>query len=225
MAPPAKSMESEKRLETIIAEIFHGSEAAHPFIIGIGGGAGVGKTTFSVLLKNVLEKKGKKVLIIPLDDFFRSPEERERLGTEWGENHIKLGEARRVLESIRNGDAGITKPKYNRATKIIEKETVRLDGIDIVIFEGIYAISGEKRLGNFLEFLDLPVFMSAELPDMKRWRFSQEAEKPHPRSKAGMERHWNLGVLPDFEKNILPSKKNARFVISVDSKHGFDITV
>ncbi|VVB60873.1 Uridine kinase [uncultured archaeon] len=208
----------------IIAEALDGLKSTLPYVIGIGGGAGVGKTTFANSLQNALECKGKNAIVLHLDDFFKSPEERQRIGTEWDENHVNLAEVRRVLESIRRGDSQITKLKYNRTTKKIEAETLELSGVDVVIFEGIYAISNEARLGNFLEFVDLPVFISAKLSDIKKRRFRQESEKPHPRTKEQMERHWNRGILPDLRKNILPSKKNARFIIDVDSNRNFSIT-
>ncbi len=214
-------MDSCSCLRQIVSEAL--SAKSTPYIIGIGGGAGVGKTTFADSLKNALEQECKKVLVMHLDDFFKSPEERRRLGTEWDENHINLAGARRVLESAKRGDAEATKQRYDRATGKIEQEQVDMSGADIIIFEGIYAISSEKRLGNFLEFIDLPVYLSAEIEDIRKWRFAQEAEKPHPRSLEHMEMHWKSGILPDLQRNVMPSKKNARFVINVDSNHGLSI--
>lgn len=210
-------------LKPIVSEAL--SAKRRPYIIGIGGGAGAGKTTFADLLKTALEREGKKVFVIHLDDFFKSPEERQRIGTEWDENHINLAEARRVLEGIKRKDAKITKPKYNRETRKIEQEIVDISGIDVAIFEGIYAISSEARLGNFLELVNLPVFMSADLSDIKKWRFLQEEKKPHPRSIEQMERHWNSGILGDLNRNILPAKRNARFIIFVDAAHNFKVSL
>ena len=214
-------MEHSSSVTQIVSEVL--SAKGRPCIVGIGGGAGVGKTTFADSLKSALEDKGKTVFVIHLDDFFKSPEERKLTGTEWDENHINLAEARRVLESIKRGAAKITKPKYNRTFRKIEPEIIDISGIDVAIFEGIYAIASDERLGNFLEFIGLPVFMSAEISDIKKWRFLQEEKKPYPRSREQMERHWNLGILPDLRNNILPSKKNARFIVSVDSSHEFSI--
>lgn len=212
-------------LNPIIAEAIRKSRGTKICIIGIGGGAGVGKTTLSDFLKSALEGKGKKVILLRLDDFFKPSEERARLGTEWDQSHINLAEARRVLEEIKQGKSEIKKPKYSRAAKKTETEYIDAAGADIVIFEGIYAISGEERLGNFLEFVDLPIFMSAELGDIKKWRFRQESEKPHPRTKEEMERHWDFGILPDLRNNILPSRKNARFIIDVEANHHFKVSL
>lgn len=217
-------MDSENCLSGIIKEIIAVSCKKKPCIVGIGGGAGVGKTALADVLKNALEQHGKKVLVVHLDDFFKSFEERQRIKTEWDENHINLALARRVLGGIKHKDAKIIKPKYNRATRKIESQVIDSSGIDVAIFEGIYAISSKARLGNFIKFVDLPIFMSAELSDIKQWRFLQEEKKPRPRSTEQMERHWNFGILPDLEKNIIPSEKNAKFVIHADSNHNFTIT-
>ena len=49
-------------------------------IIGINGAQGAGKTTFSKLLKVVLEQKfGMKVVQLSIDDFYLSRAEREEL--------------------------------------------------------------------------------------------------------------------------------------------------
>ncbi|MBU4245560.1 MAG: hypothetical protein KKE71_00810, partial [Nanoarchaeota archaeon] len=62
-------MKSEECLNIIISEILRLSKQVKCFIIGIGGGVGVGKTALVDALKVSLEEKGKKVAILHMDDF------------------------------------------------------------------------------------------------------------------------------------------------------------
>jgi uridine kinase len=117
----------------------------------------------------------------------------------------------------------LTKPRYDRELKTVISETIDVSGIDVIIFEGLYAIANTQRLGNLREFIDLPIYLSAGLDDIKEWRYEQEREKSHPRTPEQMDRHWTEGILPDLINNIAPSIKNARFVIEVESDHSFII--
>ena len=50
-----------------------------PFIFGISGGQGAGKTTLCIALARVLADEGKTALILSLDDFYLSKAERQHL--------------------------------------------------------------------------------------------------------------------------------------------------
>jgi D-glycerate 3-kinase len=51
-----------------------------PFIVGLAGGQGTGKTTISSIIKIILEKYFKlEVFKISIDDFYKTREERYRL--------------------------------------------------------------------------------------------------------------------------------------------------
>jgi uridine kinase len=190
-----------------------------PFIIGIAGPAGVGKSSMADELLRYLQLYGKKVLVIRIDDFFKSPEARQKLG-EWGPNHVRLDEVRRILGLIKQGHKFIQSEKYIRKPKkqMIPWE-IEMDGIDIVIFEGLYAISNSEGTGNLIEFVDLSVYLTASLQDVKRWRFQQEEEKPDGRNLEDMERHWKAGILPDTINNVKSTEKNADIIIEVDHDH------
>ena len=188
-----------------------------PFVIGIGGRSGVGKSTFAAALQDRLNTARFNALLIGADDFFKAPEERRHLG-EWGPHHLRLDEARRVLTAIKSGETSVRTQRYRRKpTKDLYDWQLSLDGIHVVIFEGLYAVSSDPALGSFLEFVDLPLFMKAREEDCKRWRFQQESEKPVSKSSDDMERHWAEGILPDTESNVNPSEANAEILIQVDS--------
>ncbi|MDP3041965.1 MAG: M28 family peptidase, partial [Candidatus Omnitrophota bacterium] len=80
--------------------------------------------------------------------FFKHPFDRALLGTEWDENHVRLQDLRYFMARVKKGEKIIGREKYNRDTLTLEEDIVNLEGIEVVILAGFYAVSNEDRLGN-----------------------------------------------------------------------------
>ena len=111
-------------MANLIKTALNVDEQAH--IIGINGAQGAGKTTFSKLLKLVLEQKfGMRVVQLSIDDFYYSRERREELAKTVhpllvtrgvpGTHDIKLAES--VLSSLCFAQANTITviPRFNKA--------------------------------------------------------------------------------------------------------------
>jgi len=194
-----------------------------PYIVGIDGASGAGKTFLAKTLKALFETREKKVLILELDDFLKSPGIRRGLSIAYGESeHVDLVEASSVLQKIKNREPETSKSKYNRVTKRIETETIDTSKVEIVIVEGCYAISNIGRLGNFLRFVNLGIYVHTRENQRKRWKMEQEMEKPHPRNKREFEHNWRAGT-NDLIFNIRFSRENANFVVRMGPGHIYNI--
>ncbi len=231
--------ENEKQSKSVAAEsakivadeiartVVKEAKPGHRYVIGVGGAAGIGKTFFSDALDGALKDQGRKNLIIDMDGFFKSPEERKALGTEWGEDHVRIDDMRNMLIALRSGAKEYKTKRYNRNAKTgmpkMEDWTISFEGYDTFIFDGLYSINNEGRLGNFLEYIDLPIYMDADMVDIQRWRFEQEKQKAYPRTDEQMERHWKEGIFSDTHRNVMPSKANTRIVIFVNSNRTMKI--
>ena len=202
-------------LEPIISRALSSQTSQGPLLIGLGGGAGAGKSTLAYFLKIGLEIKGKRVLIIGEDEFIKSPEKRKALGTEWDENHLNLPAAAKALQEIKAGQKSITIPSYDRQSRQVIEKKINLHSIDIVIFEGLHALSRERKLSKLGTFMDFGIFFEANIADLEIRRFQQEREKPYPRTSAQMSKHWREGIFPDLKRNIQPTKQHADFVIKL----------
>ena len=222
---PSSPLES---LQVFYAEVSGRAEASEgeaPYIIGLAGPSGVGKTTYANgALKEELEKRGRKVLVISMDSFFKDEKERQQLkeaGDGWSPEHVRIQEARRVLRLIKENKKEIRTERYVRnQIRKIESWTIDLEGIDTVIFEGLYALSRESSLGNWMEFVDLPLYMEADRELIYGWRWGRElAKKTLAREKEKFDHYWQYDLMPDFRSNILPSRVNASFILTADPDH------
>ncbi len=191
-----------------------------PYVAAFGGAAGVGKTELLQKIKIALKRNGKNALEIGMDDFYHPPPDR---GKEFGPGWLRLDEARDFMRRVKSGEKKIRRLRYDRDVwkekQELVDEIVDLEGIDVVLFEGLYVIAEDDHTGNFLEFVDFPVYMKANLEHIRQWKSEQEKTRPYPRSEEDLDIHWKTELMPDFQSNILPSKKNAKYIINVDFGH------
>lgn len=117
-----------------------------PFVVGLCGAQGSGKSTVSEGLMRRLEAGGLKVALLSIDDLYLGREDRERLGREVhplfrtrgvpGTHDLALGAA--VIEAC--GRAGrIALPRFSKEDddRRPESQWPRIDGpVDLILFEG-----------------------------------------------------------------------------------------
>ena len=119
-----------------------------PFIQGILGGQGTGKTTLAEVTKLILQHQGYSTVSISLDDIYKTYEERQKLQEQdnrliWrgppGTHDLDLGID--LLDNLRQGIPNVIinvprfdKSAYGGAGDRTEPE--QISNIDIVLFEG-----------------------------------------------------------------------------------------
>jgi len=206
-------------------------ERQTPYVVAIGGPAGTGKSTYiSDSLKKVLEKEGKKVLVLNMDSFFLKPDERstEDPGAEWDAGWIRRAKMEEFMERFRQDEKAIPVSNYDRdyyaAHGEYKEEVVDLDGVDIVLFEGVFTLSDDAYLGNPIEFADFPIYVHTGRENIEKWKRLQESRKAKPRSTERLNR-----LIKDEHKvtdaYIEPSKKNAFAVLHLDANHDITMTL
>ncbi|BAZ82630.1 glycerate kinase [Sphaerospermopsis kisseleviana CS-549] len=117
-----------------------------PFIQGILGGQGTGKTTMSRILSLILQELGYSTLSLSLDDLYKTYSDRLTLTQQdprliWrgppGTHDIDLGLS--VLDQIRQGNSPVTVPRFDKSaySGAGDRSTPEIvTNIDIVLFEG-----------------------------------------------------------------------------------------
>lgn len=135
------------------------SSSKKPFIIGVAGGSGSGKTT---VVENLIKVLGKKsVTFISHDDYYKNQDHlpiEERIKTNY--DHPKALETDLLISQLGELIAGkeVQQPTYDFVNHTRSLKTVLLKPNPVIILEGIL-IFESKKLRNLF---DLKVFVDTE---------------------------------------------------------------
>ncbi len=131
-----------------------------PYIIGIDGLGGAGKTTFAKDLKHELEQKGSHVTILHIDDYI--VESKKRYGTgfeEWKEYYffqwdIGLIQSQ-LFEKMHQYKSELMLPFYDHSTDKVVTKQVDIASASILLIEGVFLQRKEwKPFYDFTIFID-----------------------------------------------------------------------
>lgn len=162
MVRVTNSLEDARR--RIVEQVAEHAATGRPFLVGIDGGTGAGKSR----LANLLRKKAGAA-VVPSDDFFaaqitaagwakRSPAERARDYIDWR----RLRSA--ALEPLLTGDPAEWLPfdfsagRRPDGTYPFSSRPVRLDPTTLIVLEGVYSCRPELS-----DLLDLRVLAAGAL--------------------------------------------------------------
>ena len=184
-------------------------------VIGIAGGTGSGKTTFTESLVNIF---GDKVTVIHHDNYYKvldhlSYEERCKVNYD----HPDSFDTELMIEHIKKLRAGETveEPVYDYTVHNRDKEKhITLEPTEILIIDGILILA-EKEL---CELMDLKIFVDTDA-DVRLGRRILRDMTERGRSVDSVLTQYQTTVKPMHEKFVEPSKKNADIVILEGGKN------
>ena len=178
-------------------------------IIGIAGGTGSGKTT---VVKRIVESLSKdEVTVLPLDSYYKDSshipfEERQNINFD----HPDAFDWELLSEHIsmlRKGKA-IEQPIYSYITSTRQEETVHIEPREVVIIEGILALS-DKKLS---QLMDLRIFVDAD-PDERLIRVIQRDVLERGRTAEEVMERYVRVLKPMHLEFIEPAKRVADLII------------
>lgn len=187
-----------------------------PYIIGITGGSGSGKTTFLQRLKDMF--KDNELCVLSSDNYYRPSAEQE-VDEEGIPNYDLPGSIYRDeleidIQKLINGEV-VTRLEYtfnnpNRIPKNLEFKPA-----PILILEGIFVFHFQE----ISDLIDLKVFLyTSESTALSRRIRRDKVERNYPLEDV-LYRYENH-VLPTFRKYIEPIKDKADIIIN--NNHNFD---
>ena len=185
-----------------------------PFLIGIAGGSGSGKT---FLANKILNTFKDKVLIIQQDSYYK-----DLSGLEF---------KRRALENFDHPDSidiellkthinklligkSIDRPTYSFSKHIRKDKTKTLSPKPIIIIEGILILSFKELLNLF----SLKIFINID-SDIRFIRRLKRDIKQRNRSPLDVCRQYLSSVKPMHKKFVIPSKNNSDIIVKNESDH------
>jgi uridine kinase len=179
-----------------------------PFVIGVAGGTGSGKTTLTTNLKKAIADDA----IILSHDFYYcdnsniSYEERIKLNYDHPsafDTNLLIAD----IKKLKNGQA-IDHPLYSFVTYTRTGETVHLEPTPVIIVEGILIFENKE----LLDLMDIKVFVDADA-DIRLIRRLTRDVKERGRSLDSVVAQYMNTVKPMHEQFVEPSKKNADIII------------
>ena len=181
-----------------------------PFLIGITGGSGSGKTTFIKELRQAFS--AQEVCILSQDDYYFPRE--EQLTDEEGVKNFDLPKSidkksfRVDVERLLAGKA-VERMEYTFNNEKAEPKMLRFESAPVIIVEGIFVFHFKK----IRRLLDLKIFLHAKenLKVIRRIKRDQ-VERNYPIEDVlyRYEKH----VMPTFEQYIEPYMEDADIVVN-----------
>lgn len=192
-----------------------------PLIISIGGCPGIGKSTLAGILQKELNNKGITSVILSLDHYGLSQELRKQFTNELDPRRMQWNKLHDTLQTIKAGEKRITKPFIDQQTKKMGTETLQLDGIQCVIFEGTYTLSNIFPM-DYRSYADRAIYLETSLENIYNWKWEREFKKPTPRTEREFFHHMNA-IFADFIFHVYPSRKSADYIIQIDHSHHYSL--
>lgn len=188
-----------------------------PFIIGVAGGSGSGKTFF---LKCFLHHfSADEVCLISQDDYYRPINTQKLDENGWINFDLPEGiEDEKLLEDLKLLMAGqsIEKKEYTFNTNEENAKLMNKKSAPIIIVEGLFVF----HYPEIAKLFDLKIFMDADEEITLNRRISRdELERGYTRDMVMYQ--WVNHVMPAYRNYLLPYKESCHKVI-MNNKHVAD---
>lgn len=136
-------------------------------VVAIAGESGSGKTYMSAAVKKAFEQKGKKSLVLHMDDFFYlppTPNHQKRLLdiNHVGTTEVDIDRLNHIIQSFKSKKSTIVVPQVHYYQNFIEQIQLSIEEVDALIIEGTYAF--------YLDQTDFHLFMSRNYHETRELR-------------------------------------------------------
>jgi len=146
------------------------------YVISIAGESGVGKTSLAALIREDIQKSGKRAVCIQQDDYFKLPpgtnfKARRKDPAIVGVSEVYLDLMQEHVDLFKAGALTLDKPLVSFGEDRIGREEIGLEGAGVLIVEGTYVTvlkNVDKRIfleGTYADTLDGRIKRNREAED------------------------------------------------------------
>ena len=186
------------------------SKAKHkPFVIGVAGGSGSGKSTVT---REVLASIGPEMVsVVMQDDYYcdqthMSPEDRRK--TNYDHPHaFDWPLMVQHVRALRNGES-IEMPVYDFAADNRSSQTITVKPAPVIVIEGLFALFD----ADLRKMMSLKIFVDTA-PDVRFIRRLQRDISERGRSTESVITQYLETVRPMHKQFIEPTKRNADVIL------------
>jgi len=244
-------VEAERVLYRARATFLGDATAKVPYVIGLAGSVGVGKSTTARILRELLARgpDQPRVDLVTTDGFLhprRILEERGLMGRKGFPESYDRPRLISFLADVKGGQSPLSCPVYSHLTyDIVPGAIVTIDQPDIVILEGLNVLqvvadrAADARV-FVSDFFDFSIYVDAPETDIRRWYverflllratafkepesyFHRYAALSDEAAERTAEAIWDTINGPNLRENILPTRERAHLVLVKGRDHRVD---
>jgi len=194
-----------------------------PYIIGIAGFSGSGKTT--VAHKIIKEINEPWTVLLSLDNFYKpltKEQSKKAFNNEYDldkPNALDLDLMYRCIKALKEGKKAEI-PVYSFAEHARTGETFTIYGANVIIIEGLYTLYSE----DMLDLMDCKVYVDTDLDICYSRRLLRDLEE-RGRELDGIIKQWDSFVKPNSIRYVKPTMQSADIIIrrGSDNKVAMDL--
>ncbi|MBQ6389205.1 MAG: uridine kinase [Mogibacterium sp.] len=178
-------------------------------LIGVAGGTGSGKSTFTNRIKAAF---GDKVSVIYYDNYYKAHDDIPfEVRKEINYDHPDAFETDLFIEHLRKLRAGeaIDCPVYDYTIHNRSKETVRIEPARVIIVEGIMVLQNKE----LRDLLDIKIYVEADADERILRRVIRDV-KERGRDVEGIAKQYLTTVKPMHYIYVEPTKYMADIVLN-----------
>lgn len=182
-----------------------------PYIIGVAGNSGSGKTSVSQQI--IQEINQPWTVLLSFDNFYKplSPEEsKQAFANNFDFDTPESLDFELLVETIKNLKKGgkTTIPVYSFTSHNRTNKTNTIYGANVIIIEGLYALYDQR----LLDMMDLKIYVDTDLDICLARRLTRDILY-RGRDLGGAIQQWERFVKPNAVKFLNPTMNNADLVI------------
>jgi uridine kinase len=191
-----------------------------PFVIGVAGGSGSGKTFFLKCFLNHFKKE--EICLLSQDDYYyrvghTMTAEENKLYNFDLPSTIDNGQFVNDIKNLINGDT-VYQKEYTFNNPNAEPKLLEIQPAPIVMVEGLFILHFEE----IAEILDMKIFIDTDEDIALQRRLKRDLiERGYPEGDVLYK--WNNHVMPAFNDYLLPYKEQCDKIITNNTHVAEDI--
>jgi uridine kinase len=181
-------------------------QAKRPFLLGLAGGSGSGKTYLAHSLADAVSRE--TVQVLSMDQYFRSPPAGARVQDINFDHpaHLDFALMKQHVEMIREGRT-VEVPTYDFRTMTRLSESTTLRPTPIVIVEGLFVLAKPM-----VDMLDVTCFLDVSDDQRLLGRILRDGPSRGATMEDVVDRYQRF-VRPGYQIFVAPTKQNADIVV------------